>query len=90
MKARTVKATFEIREDYVYAGVVFKVGNKVVEWEDLTYNEKVTMLESWMKTYQSFFWDTSYKNEFMKLMELYAHVDDFPKDIKPNGEPFCK
>lgn len=86
MKARTVKATFEIREDY-YGDVVFKVGNKVVEWEDLTYNEKVAMLESWMKTYQSFFWDTSYKNEFM---ELYAHVDDFPKDIKPNGEPFVK
>lgn len=88
MKARTVKATFEIREDYDNAGVVFKIGNKVVGWEDLTYNEKVTMLESWMKTYQSFIWDTSvYRNVFM---ELYAHVDDFPKDIKPNGEPFCK
>ena len=54
MKARTVKATFEIREDYANAGVVFKVGNKIIEWKDLTYKEQVKMLNAWAYMHQLF------------------------------------
>lgn len=55
MKARKVKATFEIREDYDNAGVVFYTGGKKTTWNDLTAKEQVRMLNAWANMYQLFY-----------------------------------
>lgn len=55
MKARKVKATFEIREDYDNAGVAFYIGGKRTHWGDLTAKEQVKMLNAWASMYQLFY-----------------------------------
>ena len=55
MKARKVKATFEIREDYDNAGVVFYTGGKKVGWKDLTAKEQLKMLNAWANMYLLFY-----------------------------------
>ena len=53
--ARKVKATFEIAEDNNNAGVIFYIGQKKSDWENLTYLEKVKMLNAWAGMYQLFY-----------------------------------
>ena len=55
MKARKVKATFEIREDYNNAGVCYYIGGKKVGWAELTAKEQVKMLNAWANMYQLFY-----------------------------------
>lgn len=55
MKARKIRSTFEISEDYDNAGVVFKIGNKTIGWSDLTYKEQVKMLNAWAGMYELFY-----------------------------------
>ena len=54
MKSRTIKATFEIREDSHNAGVCFYIGGKKSEWNALTAREQVKMLNAWTGMYQLF------------------------------------
>lgn len=55
MKARTIKATFEIREDSNNAGVVFYIGGRKSEWNALTAKEQVKMLNAWAGMYELFY-----------------------------------
>ena len=55
MKARKIKATFEIREDSHKAGVCFYIGGKKSEWNALTTKEQVMMLNVWAGMYQLFY-----------------------------------
>lgn len=54
MKARKVKATFEIREDSDNAGVCYYISGKKVGWEDLTAREQRKMLSAWAGMYELF------------------------------------
>lgn len=55
MKSRTIKATFEIREDSQNAGVCFYIGGKKSEWSALTAKEQVKMLNAWAGMYELFY-----------------------------------
>lgn len=55
MKKRSIYSKFIIREDSHNAGVSFYVGNKRVEWKDLTYHEQVKMLNAWAGMYELFY-----------------------------------
>jgi hypothetical protein len=52
---RNIFAKFAIREDSHNAGVSFHIGNKLVEWKDLTYKEQVKMLNAWVGMYELFY-----------------------------------
>jgi hypothetical protein len=55
MKARKVKATFEIREDDNNAGVAFYISGRIHEWKDLTAKEQRKMLNAWAGMYNLFY-----------------------------------
>ena len=55
MKSRTIKATFEIREDSQNAGVCFYIGGKKSEWSAITAKEQVKMLNAWAGMYELFY-----------------------------------
>lgn len=55
MKARTIKAIFEISEDSNLSGVEFKVGRTQIQWEDMTNKEQVKMLNAWGGMYKLFY-----------------------------------
>lgn len=55
MKSRTIKATFEIREDSQNAGVCFYIGGKKSEWSALTAKEQLKMLNAWAGMYELFY-----------------------------------
>lgn len=55
MKARKIKATFEIRLDSPNAGVCFYIGGKITEWNALTAKEQVKMLNAWAGMYELFY-----------------------------------
>lgn len=55
MKARKIKATFEIREDSHNAGVCFYIGGRKSEWNALSAKEQVKMLNAWSGMYQLFY-----------------------------------
>ena len=55
MKARRVNATFTIAEDSPNLGLVFKIGNKISRWEELTPLEQRKMLNGWSGMYLLFF-----------------------------------
>ena len=55
MKARKIKATFEIKEDSHNAGVCFYIGGKKSEWKELTAKEQVKMLNAWVGMYELFY-----------------------------------
>ena len=55
MKARKVKATFEIQEDYNNAGVAFYISGRRHEWKDLTAKEQRKMLNAWAGMYNLFY-----------------------------------
>ena len=55
MKARKIKATFEIRLDSPNAGVCFYIGGKESEWNALTAREQVKMLNAWAGMYELFY-----------------------------------
>jgi hypothetical protein len=55
MKARKIKATFEIKEDSLNAGVCFYIGGKKSEWKELTAREQVKMLNAWAGMYELFY-----------------------------------
>lgn len=55
MKSRTIKATFEIREDSQNAGVCFYIGGKKSDWKALTAKEQVKMLNAWAGMYELFY-----------------------------------
>lgn len=55
MKTRTIKATFTIKDGSNTSGVVFKYGNKNIQWSELTHKEQVKMLCSWAGMYQLFY-----------------------------------
>lgn len=55
MKARKIKATFEIREDSHNAGVCFYIAGKKTEWKELTAKEQVKMLNAWVGMYELFY-----------------------------------
>ena len=52
---RTVKAIFEISEESNLAGVQFKVGNKKLDWNELTKKEQIKMLNAWAGHHQLFY-----------------------------------
>lgn len=52
---RNIFSKFAIREDSLNAGVSFYVGNKLVEWKDLTRKEQVKMLNAWGGMYELFY-----------------------------------
>ena len=52
---RTIKAVFEISEDSDLAGVQFKVGNKTIQWNELSSKEQIKMLNAWAGHYQLFY-----------------------------------
>lgn len=55
MKARVIKAVFEISEDSHNAGVKFSSGNKTITFDDMTEAERVKMLDSWAGFYKLFY-----------------------------------
>lgn len=55
MKSRTIKATFEIREESQNAGVCFYIGGKKSKWNALTAKEQVKMLNAWAGMYELFY-----------------------------------
>lgn len=55
MKARKIKATFEIREDYNNTSVRFYIGGRQHEWNALTAKEQVKMLNAWAGMYELFY-----------------------------------
>lgn len=54
MSKRTIKAVFEISEDYDLAGVHFICGRKKIKWEELTKMEQIRMLNAWGSHWQLF------------------------------------
>ena len=54
-RKRNIYAKFNIREDSNNAGVVFRVGNRLVGWKDLTRAEQVKMLNAWAGMYGLFY-----------------------------------
>lgn len=52
---RNIFSKFAIREDSRNAGVSFYVGNKLVEWKDLTRKEQIKMLNAWAGMYELFY-----------------------------------
>lgn len=51
---RTIKAIFEVAEDSDLAGIHFKVGNKSIDWGELTRMEQIHILNAWAGHYQLF------------------------------------
>lgn len=55
MKARTIKAIFEISEDSNIAGVKFTCGKKTITFDDMTERERIKMLNAWAGHYRLFY-----------------------------------
>lgn len=55
MKARDIKAVFEISEESNNASVKFSSGNKTITFDDMTEAERVKMLNTWAGFYQLFY-----------------------------------
>ena len=53
-KSRTIKAIFEVEEDSDLAALHFKVGNKRIDWSDLTRMEQIRILNAWAGHYKLF------------------------------------
>lgn len=51
---RTIKAIFEVAEDSNLAAIYFKVGNKRIDWGELTRMEQIHILNAWAGHYQLF------------------------------------
>lgn len=51
---RNIFTKFNLREDSDNAGVVIYIGNKIVQWSDLTYKEQVKVLNAWAGMYVLF------------------------------------
>jgi len=51
---RTIKSIFEVAEDSDLAAIYFKVGNKRIDWCNLTRMEQIHILNAWAGHYQLF------------------------------------
>ena len=56
MKARTITSRFVVGKDSDNAGVKFYVGNRAIDWKDLTYEEQIKTLNAWARMYQLFYY----------------------------------